>query len=474
MNIKFIFPGRPMRPLEVRSKNHLIPSETLCALAAVTPREHSIEIADENVTPLRLDDHPDIVAITVYTFLAPRAYEIADHYRKKGVFVALGGLHVTGLPEEAALHSDAVFVGESDESWPQFLNDFKNGQAKELYTQSCSTDIYTIPVPSRQFLDKKKYLSTASVSATRGCPYKCSYCFNSVNRNYSVFRKREVADVIAEIKTHKSNGNRYIVFFDDNLMVDKAYGRQLCFELEKLNIRWRCASSIDIAYDEETVKLMAEAGCESVFIGFESINADSLADGFKFQNKAADYLKLINVFHKYGIMINASFVFGFDHDDLQVFERTAQFGIEAKLASINFHILTPYPGTPFYDKIKNEGRIFETDWSKFDTAHAVFTPKNMTAQQLEKGYRKAYELFYCWSSIFKRMPQGISSKPRFLSFNFFLKKANPLWGIIMKLNLLSPAFKLYHAIDYRLWKIGRHHMKEKNVSVISLRKSNTQ
>jgi len=238
-------------------------------------------------------------------------------------------------------------------------------------------------------------------------------------------------------------------------MVDKSYGQQLCEALKPLKIRWRCASSIDIGYDEDTVRLMAEAGCESVFIGFESINSGSLEESSKHQNQSNDYKKLIKVFHKYGIMINASFVFGFDHDDTNVFEATVKFAIEAKLASINFHIVTPFPGTPLFQRLQTEGRILHYDWNKYDTAHAVFQPTLMSPEELEEGYRRVYNEFYSWSSILKRMPAKFTQKPRFLAFNLGLKKINPLWDFMIKLNILAPAFKLYHACDRILWEMGR-------------------
>ncbi|MBM3124520.1 MAG: hypothetical protein FJZ87_05525 [Chloroflexi bacterium] len=199
MRIKLIFPRRAMRPLEIRSKNHLIPSETLTALAAVTPSHHQIEIHDENVSAPVLDDSPDLVAITVYTFLASRAYEIADAYRSRGIRVALGGLHVTGMPEEALQHADTIFIGEADQSWPKFLHDMETGNPKGMYRQDEPTDISTLPRPKKELLDGNQYLSTASVAATRGCPYFCAYCFNSVNQEYSQYRKRPIESIIREI-----------------------------------------------------------------------------------------------------------------------------------------------------------------------------------------------------------------------------------------------------------------------------------
>jgi len=375
-----------------------------------------------------------------------------NHIKSKD---GLGGLHVTGMPEEAQKHADTIFIGEADYSWPEFLKDLESDKPQTVYIQQTSTNISAIPRPRRDLLDSRRYLSTASITATRGCPYSCAYCFNSVNKNYSRFRTRPVESVIDEIKNHIKNGNRYVVFFDDNLMVDKEYGRELCRALIPLNIRWRCASSIELGYDEETVRLMAAAGCENVFIGLESIYKESLHESSKFHNHSENYLDLIHTFHKNGIMINASFVFGFDHDDSGVFERTVKFAVDAKLASINFHIVTPYPGTPLFKKLENENRILTYDWNKYDTAHAVFKPAQMSPEELEYGYKWVYKEFYSWPNILKRMPEGLTQKPRFLAFNAFLKKANPIWEAMIRANILAPAFKTYHAIDRIIWKAGK-------------------
>jgi len=245
------------------------------------------------------------------------------------------------------------------------------------------------------------------------------------------------------------------VFFDDNLMVDKAYGKALCRALIPLRVRWRCASSIELGYDQETVKLMAQAGCESVFIGLESINAKSLQESFKHQNIRQDYPQLIDVFHQNGIMINSSFVFGFDHDTKDVFAQTLEFAVAVKLASINFHILTPYPGTTLFRRFVAEGRILTYMWDKYDTAHVVFQPSQMSPEELQEGYYWIYKEFYSWPNILKRMPDGITQKPRFLSFNIGLKKMNKLWDFLIRRNMLSHAFRVYHKVDRILWQIGR-------------------
>lgn len=454
MRIKLIFPGRKMRDLEIRGKNHLVPSETLTTLAAVTPPQHEVIIEDENVQRLHLDGQPDVVGITVYTFLARRAYEIADHYRAKGVYVVLGGLHVTGRPEEALTHADTVMVGEGDSVWPQFLADFEAGQPKPMYRASEAVS-----------LDARRYLSTASVSATRGCPYHCQYCFNSVD-GASPFRKRSIRSIICQIEAMRDAGQRYIIFFDDNLTVDRRFARPLCEALKGVGVRWRCAASIEVAYDEELLQLMAESGCESLFIGLESVNSRSLVESPKTQNRVRDYEQLIRAIKRHGIMINASFVFGFDHDDPTVFQETLDFAVWNKIDSINFHILTPYPGTVLFKRLEAEGRILTYDWGQYDTAHAVFRPARMTVEELERGYVWIYKEFYSWPNILRRiLDASLEQKIRFLVFNIALKKANWAWEILIRLNLLSLLFQIY----WRLLGASKHIAFSQRPSVHTLK-----
>lgn len=465
MRIKLIFPGRKMRNLEIRGKNHLIPSETLTTLAAVTPPQHEVTIEDENVQRLHLGDPPDVVGITVYTFLARRAYEIADHYRAKGVYVVLGGLHVTGWPEEALRHADTVAVGEGDTIWPQFLADFEAGHPKPMYRASEAVSLDALPLPRKDLLDARRYLSTASVSATRGCPYHCQYCFNSVD-GASPFRKRSIRSIIRQIEAMRDAGQRYIIFFDDNLTVDRKFARALCKALKGVGVRWRCAASIEVAYDGELLHLMAESGCESLFIGLESVNSRSLVESSKTQNRVRDYEQLIRAIKQHGIMINASFVFGFDHDDPTVFQETLDFAVRNKIDSINFHILTPYPGTVLFKRLEAEERILTYDWDQYDTAHVVFRPARMTVEELERGYVWIYKEFYSWLNILRRIPDGsLEQKIRFLVFNIALKKANWAWEILIRLNLLSLLFRIY----WRLLGASKHIAFSQRSSVHTLK-----
>ena len=454
MNIKLIFPGRKLRDTEMVVKNHLVPSETLTSIAALTPDRHNLRIVDENVEDLDLDDTPDLVGITVYTFLAPRAYEIADHYRARGVYVVLGGLHVTGAPADALPHADTIFIGEAEGAWTLFLSEFERGRASLIYSPDFVQDLDAFPPPRKEQLDHRKYLTTASVSASRGCPHRCDYCFNSVSPK-APYRQRSVASIVDQIKRE---GDGYVIFFDDNFAISKTFARELCQEIKKLGIRWRCAASIDLGYDEEFVELMAASGCESIFIGFESVNAGSLDEASKHHNRRQDYEALIKVFQKNEILINAAFVFGFDSDGPDVFKTTVDFATRNRLTSVNFHILTPFPGTRLFERLTDEKRILTHNWGKYDTGHVVFEPKRMTPEQLHKGYQWVYREFYTWRSILKRLPKKSSRFAfRSLVFNIGLKKMDWAWFALRRLNLLYWAFHLYRPRKRPLRKASRLH-----------------
>lgn len=443
MRIRLIFPKRELRDMETIIKNHLVPSETLTAIAAVTPPHHEIEIVDENVCPLGLGDVPDLVGITVYTFLAPRAYELARHYRARGAHVVLGGLHVTGAPHDAMEHADTLFIGEAEALWPTFLVDLERGAPRRVYGPAFPSDLDALPLPRKALLDRHRYLTTASVSGSRGCPHRCRYCFNSVEPK-APFRHRSVESIIDQVTCE---GDDYVIFFDDNLTVNRRFALDLCAELGKLRVRWRCAASIDLGYDEELVGEMARGGCDAIFIGFESVNPGSMSESAKFHNRTGDYAKLIRVFQRNGILINAAFVFGFDHDGLGVFRDTIDFAIANRLTSVNFHILTPFPGTPLFARLEAEGRILTRDWARYDTGHVVFRPKQMTPEQLLEGIRWAYREFYSWRSILRRLPvREPQYALRSLVFNLALKKVDWLWRILRRAGLLYQAFHLYQTL----------------------------
>jgi len=444
MKIKLVFPRRSLRDTETIIKHHLVPSETLTAIAAATPARHTVEIVDENVQSLDLNDIPDVVGITVYTFLAPRAYELAEYFRARGAHVVLGGLHVTSVPQDAAPHADSIFIGEAEALWSSFLEDVERGQPQRVYGPAFVRELDELPRPRKSLLAHWRYLTLASVSGSRGCPYRCTYCFNSVEPKPS-FRQRSVESIVAQIK---AEGDAYYIFFDDNFTVNREFSLKLCRELAKLNIKWRYAASINLGYDEPLVRAMAHSGCDSIFIGFESINAGALRQSAKYHNRAQDYERLIKVFQRQGILINAAFVFGFDDDTPDVFQETVRFAIHNQLTSVNFHLLTPFPGTPLFAKLEREGRILTHDWSQYDTGHMVFRPQQMTVEQLLAGYRWVYREFYSWRNILRRLPANqLGYAGRTLMFNLALKKIDWVWLALRQCGLLYHAFHIYRRLE---------------------------
>lgn len=441
MKIKLIFPGRKLRETETVIKHNLVPSETLTAVAAATPAGHEVTLVDEGVQPLDLDDRPDLVGITVYTFLAPRAYEIADHYRARGVHVVLGGLHVTSIPEDARPHADTLILGEAETVWPQFLRDMEGGSPQRVYGPVFPGDLDALPLPRKELARCAAYMTTASITATRGCPHLCSFCHNNV-RPKAPYRRRSIESIASQVARE---GDGYYIFFDDNLTVDKDFVRRLCRALKPLGVRWRCATNIALAYDEELVRLMAESGCDGVFIGFESVNTLSLSESGKRQNHTRDYERLIGVFHRNRILITGSFIFGFDHDGPDVFRGTVRFAIRNRIGSVTFHILTPFPGTDLFRRLDGEGRLITRDWGLYDTGHAVFRPANMTAEQLDAGYRRAYREFYSWPSILRRLTwTDVRFAAHTLAFNIALHRVGVFWRLLRSLGLLRRAFHLYY------------------------------
>jgi radical SAM superfamily enzyme YgiQ (UPF0313 family) len=450
MRLKLIFPKRELRDTETVIKHHLVPSETLTAIAAMTPFQHTVEIVDENIQPLDMEDTPDLVGITVYTFVAPRAYALARHFRARGAHVVLGGLHVTSIPEEAMVHADTIFIGEAEALWTTFLHELEQGRPRRVYGPAFADALDGLPQPRKALLAKNRYLTLASVGGSRGCPYRCAYCFNSVEPKPS-YRRRSVQSIAHQIQ---SEGDDYYIFFDDNFAIEPNFTLDLCRELRRLGIKWRCAASINLGYDETLVRTMAESGCDSIFIGFESINPGSLDGASKHHNRRQDYERLIRVFQCNGMLINAAFVFGFDDDTPEVFRETVLFAIKNKLTSINFHILTPFPGTPLFRKLEEEGRILTRDWGQYDTGHVVFRPKHLTPDELLAGYRWAYKEYYSWRNILRRVEaKDLQYGLRTLVFNIALKKMDWIWMILHRCRLLYTAFHLYRRIERLLLRI---------------------
>jgi radical SAM superfamily enzyme YgiQ (UPF0313 family) len=371
-------------------------------LAAQTPPNIEVIYTDDVVKPFDLERDVkavDLVGISADSKTARRAYDIADRYRSRGVKVVLGGIHPTAMPDEALEHADSVVLGEADRLWGKVLTDFQAGELQPRYTGGFP-ELSDLPWARRDLFRSRKYMPFQVIQTMRGCPYPCEFCSVST-ANGKTLRMRPVDDVLGEVKTL---GNR-LLFADDNVMIHRKYADELFTRLADLGKSWVGQCSMAAIQHEPNIALMAKSGCKALLVGFESVDEATLAFTGKRQNHPQRYAEIVSRLHDYGISTWGSFVFGFDTDDSEVFERTVEFGIQAKLTMALFAILTPYPGTRLYRRLAEEGRLTDERWwlrPDHDAGSPYFVPKRMTREQLREGWMRAWQRFYSWSSIFKR------------------------------------------------------------------------
>ena len=409
-------------PVAVKQKSlaryFSIPPLNLLYVAAVTPKDVEIALVDEHVDEIDFEEEIDLVGITALTATAPRAYEIGDEFKKRGVKVVLGGIHPSLLPEEAIQHADAVVVGEAENLWPQLIEDFKRGELKRFYQSSQKPSLENLPFPRRDLLQGKRYLTKNFIQVTRGCPFDCDFC--SVSRFFGKkHRFRPVGDVIKEIENLKG---KFTVFADDNIVAHPRYAKELFKALIPYKKRWFSQAALTMNDDDELLRLAAQSGCEGVYIGFESLSDI----GLKKLKKYTDFKEAIHKLKSYGIRVEGSFIFGFDSDDKTVFEKTLKFTQDIKLDAATFHLLTPLPGTKLYEKLERENRIIKRDWSKYDFSTVVFEPKQMTMEELQEGIHWTMKEFYSLSSITRRLfPPPFKTLSHMIGYNL-VRKSNLL------------------------------------------------
>ena len=426
-------PFYPKDPHSSFGKHVLTPSIALTSVAASTPHDWEVGFWDENLLqgPPPVDPLPKVVGITVHLTFARRAYELANWYRMQGAIIVFGGLHLVACSEEAKPHADILAIGDGVALWPAILKDIESGKYRSTYSADFDGDYDTEPMPRRNILPRESFLTTTSLVATRGCSNRCGFCYLSTDGLRMPCRSREPQQVVDEII---EDDQPYSVFVDNNLGARPEYLRSLCAKLQPLERIWSAAVSIDVTNDPALVQSMARAGCTGVFVGLESLNDQNLQHAGKRAPTSADYSRRVQIFHNNGIQVNGSFVFGFDHDRPDVFERTADWIEENKLECATFHILTPYPGTPQFRQLEKEGRLFHKNWDLYDTSHVVFKPKHMSPEQLESGYRYCYERLFSLKSIWKRRPAERRAVIPYLAMSILYKKCNRLWPIIIKRN----------------------------------------
>ncbi|TMI72488.1 MAG: B12-binding domain-containing radical SAM protein [Bacteroidetes bacterium] len=447
MKIKMILPalteakGPYWRPI----KYSLFPPLGLATLAAYCSTADEIDLQDEHVEELNTHDSPDLVVIQVYITNAFRAYALADHYRKKGAYVCMGGLHVSSLPKEAMPHADTIFIGPGEDTFPQFLADYKRNVAKPIYVNK-ERDIKNIPPIRRDLIKRHLYLVPNSIVVSRGCPHHCDFCYkDAFFEGGKSFYTQKVDAALQEIDRLPG---RHLYFLDDHLLGNQKFASALFEGMKGMNRVFQGASTIDAILRGDLIEKAAEAGLRSVFVGFETLSDDNLKQSNKKQNLDKNYEQAIQRLHSLGIMINGSFVFGLDDDNNDVFKRTVDWGVQNGLTTATYHILTPYPGTRLYQSMKEEGRILHDNWDLYDTRHVVYRTKGLTPQQLKAGYDWAYRSFYSWSNIWKASWQHDKVKHTIKHFAYAggWKKFEPLWNFMIKTRGLNKMLPLLETI----------------------------
>ena len=445
MWIKLISPRMSMRPMDSAFKIQMAPPLSLLTLGALTPDHHRVTIADENIEVLDLDDTPDLIGITVKADTANRSWEISRAYREKGIPVVFGGIYPTTCPDENKNHADSLVIGEAELLWGQLLRDVEEGCLKKFYKNEKAPDLAASPVPKWSLISEKHYLYTNTLTIGRGCPWSCSFCYNSSPNLFSGYRMKPIENILKEIESLKT---RHIMFIDDNFLADPALARKLINEFRPLDLTWHTAVSANIGAHDDLLDLMAASGCQSLFIGFETLNPDNLKSADKQQNRIEKYEEVVSKIHARGMMVNASVVFGFDGDGPEVFKQTTDWLIKQKIETMTAHILTPYPGTRFYSQLQEENRIVDHDLSHYNTSYAVFEPKGMTRKDLEVGYQKAYHDFYSWQSIWRRFPFDARRNKPYLLFNMGYRKYGHLLAKIGARGLMRTLGKVMARISY--------------------------
>lgn len=396
MKVTFVRPNMS----DIRSWDAMTPL-VFAILAGLTPRDVQVVLYDERLEPIPFDDPTDLVAITVETYTARRAYQIASQYRKRGVPVVMGGYHATFLPEEALNYADSVVVGDAEGLWEQVVRDARAGRLQRIYRQATQPSLQGSK-PDHGIFRGKRYAPITLVQYGRGCRYACDFC--SIHAFYGFnLRQRPVREVVAEIE---ALNRKHVFLVDDNIFVDVAKAEELFQALIPLKIHWSCQVSIDVARNERLLELMEKSGCLTAVVGFESLDERNLQQMKKRWNlKHDDYATSIHKLQDHGIMIYGTFVFGYDHDTVDSFDVSVEFALRSNFYLANFNPLTPTPGAQLYDRLRAEGRLVHDRWwlaPDFRYGQATFHPRRMTAEQLTEGCYRARSAFNTYGAIFKR------------------------------------------------------------------------
>jgi radical SAM superfamily enzyme YgiQ (UPF0313 family) len=401
MKILFIQPSIGKKEGKKYLKTWQMEALSIAQLSGLTPKNIKKNFFDERIEDIDFSQKADIVAITVETYTARRAYQIADEFKNNGSLIVMGGLHATLMTEEVAQHADAVIVGEAEDVWEKMLDDAANKKLQKIYRSEKRPNL-SGHKPDRTIYNGKKYLPISLVETGRGCKFRCNFCSVSAFYNQS-YNPRPIDDVISEIKGLK---NKILFLVDDNMGADPVRMKKFLEKLIPLKIKWVSQISINVLSDETTLDLLKRSGCFGVLIGFESIDKDNLKQIGKDPNKALGYEKVLAKVRDKGLSIYATFVFGYDNDNPELFEKTYQFAMRQKFFLTAFNHLMPFPGTPLYSQLEKEGRLLYDKWwlsSDYSFGDLAFRPKTISPQEIAEGCYKLRKRFYSVGSIIERI-----------------------------------------------------------------------
>jgi len=419
-------------------------------VATVTPPDVEVKIVDEALEKVNFEEKADLVGLTAQTPVAPRAYEIAKEFRKKGIPVVIGGVHASMLPEEALQHVDAVVIGEAEEVWPDLIDDLRKGKMKRIYQGDGFVNPSNLPLPRRELLNEKSYLPLKLLETTRGCPHRCDFC--GVSKFFGFrYRNRPISEIDRELKTLFQKGpvmnpplknalslfskdlpyflkRRLLYIIDSNVAGDRRFCLDLISLLKEFDLLWYGHAPVSVAIDQKLLKGFSQSGCIALNIGFESFSIKNLQTMGKGFNQPSRYAEAVKRIHDQGIGIMGTFIVGLDDDDSGVFQRIIDFCIENKMDWALTFIMAPYPGTDSYLRLEKEGRIFCRDWEKYDSLNAVYQPLLMSVEELEKGMKKVWKEVFSLTSIYKRILERPWIHPLFyLMMNWQFHKLTRKW-----------------------------------------------
>ncbi len=398
---------------------------TLTTLAALIPEELNadVELFDEGIADVPLDLEADLIGLTVITGTAVRAYELADHFRRRGITVVLGGPHVTLIPEDAQPHADAIVTGYAEDAWPELVRDFAASmidgtmidgrRLRSRYQQAPGLDLAERPFARRELLPSERYLTNNVFEATRGCIHNCDFCVVPAAWGRKPLQK-PVPDVVADIRQH---GADKLIFVDLNIIADRNYALRLFAALVPLKVQWYGLATVLLTNDFELLKLAGRSGCRGLLMGLESISPENLRRSHKGFNSPDKYVQVVERLHEHGIALQGCFVFGLDHDEPDIFLKTAEFAVQARIDLPRFAVVTPFPNTALYKQLEAEGRILTKNWELYDAQHVVFRPAKMSVEELQLGVETAWKHAYSFRSIARRIRHSPAPWPVKLGTN---------------------------------------------------------